>query len=279
MSEISDLRSRIDSIDEELLRLMNERASVAQDIGALKNREGLPIYSPEREDRVLRGLIERSPGPLRPESIRAIYREIMSASLALEKDISIACLGPSGSLTHQSARDKFGSSVRYAVLPDVAAVFAEVASRDADCGVVPIDLPGQGVVSATLDALAESDLSVCAQIVVAGDEEDGVRNAARLLVIGDTANAPSGNDSSMLMLRIEDKPGSLVEALEPFKTLEINLNHFASRPASKGSKDIFFFVEAEGHSRDLQMSDLFRHLSMRCRAVKMLGSYPRYEEE
>lgn len=279
MSEISDLRSRIDNLDEELLRLLNERASVAQEIGALKNREGLPIYSPEREDRVLRGLIERSPGPLRPESIRAIYREIMSASLALEKDISIACLGPSGSLTHQAARDKFGSSVRYAVLPDVAAVFAEVASRSADCGVVPIDLPEQGVVSATLDALAESDLSVCAQVVVPGDDDDPARNAARLLVIGNTANAPSGKDSSMLMLRIEHKPGSLVEALEPFKNLEINLNHFASRPASKGSKDIFFFVEAEGHSRDLQMSDLFRHLSMRCRAVKMLGSYPRYEEE
>lgn len=275
MSELATHRDRIDALDEELLRLLNERAAVAKEIGALKTRDGLPVYSPERENRVLRGLIERSPGPLGPDSIRAIYREIMSASLALEKDIAIACLGPSGSLTHQAARDKFGSSVRYAMLPDVAAVFEEVATHEADCGVVPVEEPEHGVVSATLDALAETELSVCAEIRLQGEPGEESRNAGRLLVIGSTANAPSGSDATMLMLRIEDKPGSLVAALEPFKNHAINLNHFASRPASRGSKDVFFFVEADGHSRDLQVSDVFRDLSMRCRAVKMLGSFPR----
>ena len=81
----------------------------------------------------------------------------------------------------------------------------------------------------------------------------------------------------MLMLRIENKPGKLVSALEPFKELGINLNHFASRPAMKGSNDIFFFVEADGHTKDLQSSDLFRELSKNCRAVKVLGSYPKSE--
>ena len=80
---------------------------------------------------------------------------------------------------------------------------------------------------------------------------------------------------TMLMLRIEDKPGALVSALEPFKTLSINLSHFASRPAAHGSQDIFFFVEAVGHIRDLQMVDLFRELSRCCRAVKVIGSYPK----
>ena len=80
---------------------------------------------------------------------------------------------------------------------------------------------------------------------------------------------------TLLILRIEDKPGALVSALEPFKTLSINLSHFASRPASRGSQDIFFFVEAAGHTRDLQMVDLYQKLSKRCRAVKVLGSYPR----
>jgi chorismate mutase / prephenate dehydratase len=275
MSDIADLRGRIDALDNELIRILNERAAVAKEIGALKHRDGMPIYSPERENRILRGLVERSKGPLGPDSIRAIYREIMSASLALEKDIAIACVGPSGSLTHQAARDKFGSSVRYALLQGVEAVFEEVKAHDADCGVVPIEEPGHGVVSATLDALAETELSVCGEITIPGDPGDESRSAARLLVIGKTANSPTGCDSTMLMLRIENKPGSLVVALEPFKTHEINLNHFASRPASKGSKDIFFFVEADGHSRELQMSDVFRDLSMRCRAVKMLGSYPR----
>ena len=88
MSDIAELRAKIDAIDLELLRLLNERASVAREIGVIKSREGLPIYSPEREDRVIRSLIDRSSGPLKPEAIRAIYCEIMSAALALEKDVA-----------------------------------------------------------------------------------------------------------------------------------------------------------------------------------------------
>ena len=101
MSDLDTLRKQIDTLDTELLRLLNERATLAKEIGVIKNRASLPIYSPDREMKLLRSLVERSEGPLRPESIRAIYREIMSASLALEKDIVIACFGPSGSSAHQ----------------------------------------------------------------------------------------------------------------------------------------------------------------------------------
>jgi chorismate mutase / prephenate dehydratase len=275
MSDLATLRQKIDAIDTELLRLMNERAAVAQEIGTIKNRDGLPVYSPEREDRVLRGLVERSVGPLTPEAIRAIYREIMSASLALEKNIAIACLGPSGSLSHQAAKSKFGSSVRYLFLSGAEEVLREVKADEADCGVVPINDPEHGLANNTLDQLAETDLSICAEIYLRADGGGGEVEPSRFFVLGRNSNAPSGNDKTMLMLRIEDKPGALVSALEPFKTLAINLSHFASRPASKGSQDIFFFVEAAGHTKDLQIADLFRELSKRCRAVKVLGSYPK----
>ena len=126
MSDLDALRIKIDALDSDLLRLLNERAAVAQQIGEIKTREGLSVYAPERENQVLRSLVERSDGPLRPESIRAIYCEIMSASLALEKNIAIICLGPPGSLSHQAARSKFGSSVRYVFAADVAEVLEEV---------------------------------------------------------------------------------------------------------------------------------------------------------
>lgn len=274
MSDLATFRQQIDDIDTELLRLLNERATIAQEIGTIKNRDGLPVYSPEREDRVLRGLVERSVGPLTPEAIRAIYREIMSASLALEKNIAIACPGPTGSLSHQAAKSKFGSSVRYLFLGDAEEVLTEVKADNADCGVVPINDPEHGLANHTLDQLAETELSICAEIYLHSDGA-GETEPSRFFVMGRNSNAPSGNDKTMLMLRIEDKPGSLVSALEPFKTLEINLSHFASRPASKGSQDIFFFVEAAGHTKDLQIVDLFRELSKRCRAVKVLGSYPK----
>ena len=274
MSNLPTLREKIDAIDSELIRLLNERATVAKEIGHIKNREGLPIYSPEREEQVLRSLVERSEGPLKSGAIRAIYREIMSAALALEKDIAIACLGPAGSPTHQAAKGKFGSSVRYIFWNDVAEVLDAVKRDEGDCGVVPIDDPEHGLINHTLDQLAETDLSICAEISPLKDDE-GTQSGARFFVLGRNANPPSGKDVTMLMLRIEDKPGALVSALEPFKTLEINLSHFASRPASKGSQDIFFFVEAAGHTKDLQIVDLFRELSKRCRAVKVLGSYPK----
>jgi len=272
MSDLAGLRERIDAIDGELLRLLNERTMIAREIGVIKNRESLPIYSPDREIKLLRSLVGRSEGPLRPEAIRAIYREIMSAALAVEKDVAIACVGPLGSPSYQAALGKFGSSVRYTFSAEIAGVLEEVASDQADCGVIPLEDPSHGLVNQTLDALAETELSICAEVIP--DSGDS-RASARYLVVGRQANAPSGHDQTMLMLRIEDKPGTLVSALEPFKELDINLNHFASRPAPKGSNDIFFFVEADGHSRELQLKDLFRELSKKCRAVKVLGSYPK----
>lgn len=275
MSDITQLREKIDALDGELLNLLNERARVAQKIGIIKNRESLPIYAPDREMKLLRGLVERSQGPLGADAIRAIYREIMSASLAIEKDVAIACLGPHGSPTHQAALAKFGSSVRYTFALEVSGVFELVAAEEADCGVVPLDDPAHGLVNHTLDELAITELQICADISPSASTEQGESPSARYLVMGRNANQPSGNDSTMLMLRIEDKPGALVAALEPFKKLEINLSQFASRPAKKGSEDIFFFVQADGHTRDLQIADLFRELSKKCRAVKLLGSYPK----
>ena len=106
MSDLSDLRQRIDVLDGELLRLLNERTLIAQEIGVIKSRESLPIYSPDREMKLLRSLVDRNVGPLRPEAIRAIYREIMSAAFAVEKDVAIACLGPIGSSSYQAALGK-----------------------------------------------------------------------------------------------------------------------------------------------------------------------------
>ena len=272
MSDLATFRQQIDTLDNELLRLLNERATLAKEIGIIKNRESLPIYSPDREMKLLRSLVERSQGPLRPEAIRAIYREIMSASLALEKDIVIACLGSSGSPTHQAALSKFGSSVRYTHAPAVAGVFEQIVHDNADCGVIPLEDSDHGFCNATLDALAETPLTICAEIL---PDPDSDFTGTRFIVLGRQGNGPSGTDQTMIMLRIENKPGALVSALAPFKEMQINLTHFASRPAMKGSNDTFFFVQADGHRQDLQNSELLRELSKNCRSVKILGSYPK----
>jgi chorismate mutase/prephenate dehydratase len=161
---LEELRRKIDTIDTEMLRLLNERADVVHEVGLLKKREGLAIYAPEREDALLKSLVAKSQGRLPEKSIRAIYREIMSAALALEEDLKIAYLGPPGTWTHQASIGKFGHSVAYLPQPNLADVFDQVSRGIADYGVVPIENSTEGAVTHTLDLFADSPLKICAQV-------------------------------------------------------------------------------------------------------------------
>jgi chorismate mutase/prephenate dehydratase len=163
---LEEIRSQIDGLDSELLRLLNQRADLVHEIGILKKETGLSIYAPEREETLLQSLVQKSHGRLPPVSIRAIYREIMSASLALEKDLTISYLGPEATWTHQAARAKFGASVHYAPQSNIGDVFDQVTRRRADYGVVPIENSVEGAVNHTLDVFMDSELKICAQILL-----------------------------------------------------------------------------------------------------------------
>ncbi|MGD7652905.1 MAG: prephenate dehydratase [Verrucomicrobiales bacterium] len=163
---LDDIRKKIDHIDKELLALLNQRADLVHEVGVVKKRDGLQIYAPEREEALLRRLVSLSKGRLKEESIRAIYREIMSAALALEDDLKIAYLGPEGTWTHQAAIKKFGHSVGYSAQSNFADVFEQVTRRAADYGVVPIENSTEGAVSHTLDLFVDSPLHICAQILL-----------------------------------------------------------------------------------------------------------------
>ncbi|MFC4994521.1 prephenate dehydratase [Rubritalea tangerina] len=157
-------------VDEAQLRrfveLLNERADCVHVVGEIKKKEGLQIYAPEREESLLRKLSSMSDGVIEEKSIRAIYREIMSAALALEDDLKIAYLGPEGTWTHQAAISKFGHSVTYLPQANFADVFDCVDRKEASYGVVPIENSTEGAVSHTLDLFVESPLKICAQILM-----------------------------------------------------------------------------------------------------------------
>ncbi len=124
---LEDHRQKIDAIDTDIIRLLNERSDIVHEIGVIKKANGLEIYAPEREEKLLRSLVAKGEGGRMPEkSIRAIYREIMSAALALEEDLKIAYLGPPGTWTHQAAIGKFGHSVKFLPQPSFADVFEQV---------------------------------------------------------------------------------------------------------------------------------------------------------
>jgi chorismate mutase/prephenate dehydratase len=164
---LDEARQRIDVIDQQLIRLLNDRAELVHTIGEIKRLQGLEVYVPGREEMLLRKLAEINQslnGRLTERAIRSIYREIMSAALALESGMRIAYLGPAGSWTHQVAINKFGNSVSYQPEASIESVFERVASREAGYGVLPIEHSAEGAVHHTLDHLAESSLQVYAEI-------------------------------------------------------------------------------------------------------------------
>jgi chorismate mutase/prephenate dehydratase len=163
---IPDHRKAIDKLDEHIVRLLNDRTRHVLEIGAMKLRSGEEIYAPHRELAVLQRICKSNGGPLPNDSLRAIYREVMSSALALEKTMVIAYLGPEATFTHQAAIQRFGSSLRYTSQKTIADVFTEVAKKRADYGVVPVENSTEGVVTHTLDMFVDSDLKIVAQIVL-----------------------------------------------------------------------------------------------------------------
>ena len=163
---LDDIRKQIDLIDQNLLSLLSQRADLVHEVGVIKKRDNLQIYAPEREQALLDRLITLNQGRLPEKSIKAIYREIMSAALALEDDLKIAYLGPEGTWTHQASIKKFGHSVEYSPQQNFSDVFDQVARRQVSYGVVPIENSTEGAVSHTLDLFVDSPLHICAQILL-----------------------------------------------------------------------------------------------------------------
>lgn len=163
---LGEIRSRIDAIDADLHRLLNERARLAQQVGISKHADGhtVDFYRPEREAEVLRLALERNQGPLRDEEIVRLFREIMSACLAQQEPLKVAFLGPEGTFTQQAVLKHFGHSVRALALPAIDEVFHEVEAANADFGLVPIENSTEGTVTHTLDRFLSSPLHICGEV-------------------------------------------------------------------------------------------------------------------
>lgn len=352
---LPELRSSIDQLDEQIIRLLNQRADLVHEVGVIKKAEGAAIYAPEREEQVFKGLTQKArelSSRLPDRSIRAIYREIISASYALEKGLVIAYFGPEATNTHQAARNRFGASVEYAAQVTIADVFDAVSRGRADYGVVPIENSTEGAVNHTLDVFMDSDLRICAQILmrienhlasrfpkdqirrvyshpqvfgqcrnwlrnnlpnadlievsstpraaeIASREEgsgalvgamaaefhglsvvesaihDNPNNTTRFLVVGHRTSPRTGDDRSSLMFSLQDKPGALFSAIEPFKRLKINMSKIESRPSKRKAWEYFFFVDIDGHTDDVAVKEALAELETHCSFVKVLGTYPK----
>jgi chorismate mutase/prephenate dehydratase len=164
---LEELRKRIDEIDYQLVRLMNERARVVVEIGKLKDKTDKPVYAPDREKQIFAKITQANEGPLPDKCLVAIWRELMSGSFVLEKPLRIGYLGPEGSFSHTAAMLKFGQSVEYEPLADIKSIFDEVGKGHCDLGIAPVENTMGGGVIETLDALIDSNVKICAEVLMA----------------------------------------------------------------------------------------------------------------
>src|SRR6516225_313539 len=349
---LRNLRTQIDKLDLQILKLVKERASVAAEIGRIKNDHGSEVFSPAREEEVLQNVLAANKGPLDTSTVRAIFREIMSGSRALQKVLKVAYLGPEDSFSHLAAVERFGRSVEFMQVGSIAAVFEEVNRSHADFGVVPLENSTDGRVADTLDMFMRlPQIKICAEVrlpihhnllanceqqeirrvyskpqalsqcrnwlskniphaslhevastataaelaqrepgaaavasrqaavrynlrILFSDIEDSPNNETRFAVIGHQECGKTGHDKTAIMFKIPHSPGSLVGALDVFKSNKINLTWIESFPARLPKPEYVFFVDFEGHVEDSKVKRTLTALQEHCEQLAVLGSYP-----
>lgn len=162
--QLDEIRRKIDEIDKDIIYLIQERAKHGLRIGEIKKSYGEPIYRPDRERQVYEKIKSQNPGPLPDSVLVAIYREIMSGIIALEKSIQVGFLGPAGSFSHEAVQKKFGSIVESHPLPSITDVFTLVESGQLDYGIVPIENSTEGSVGITLDNLIQYNCIIYSEL-------------------------------------------------------------------------------------------------------------------
>ena len=162
------IRGEIDRTDDEILRLLNQRARLVAEVATVKEQLQVPFYVPSRERQITERLSAANAGlgPFPTEAIRSVFQEIFSACLTLEKTVRVAYLGPEGTFSHMAVKRQFGMSARATPMGTIPGVFEEVERGNADVGVVPIENTTEGVVNHTLDSFMDSDLKISAEIAL-----------------------------------------------------------------------------------------------------------------
>jgi chorismate mutase/prephenate dehydratase len=356
MSEqLKQHRDQIDAIDEQVLLLVNERATLARQIGSLKD-DGV-IYRPEREAQVLRRLQANNTGPLSNEAVSNIFRAVMSNCRALEKELTIAFLGPLGTYSEEAALKQFGLGRGAVVCGSIDEVFRTLEANQADYGVVPVENSTEGAIGITLDLLLSSPLKICGEItlpihhcllskqddisqishvfshsqslsqchewlnktlpsaqreavtsnaraaqmihdlvstdgtfaaaiaskraaelfnlnILAENIEDDAKNTTRFLVLGKHDVAASGTDKTSIVMTTKNKPGAMIDLLEPLSRHGVSMTKLESRPSRQSLWDYVFFVDIEGHQTDAKVQAALQELQTRASFLKVLGSYP-----
>lgn len=353
---LGDLRNEIDALDLQIQSLLNARAKAALKVATVKLAEAqgqtVDFYRPEREAQILKEVARRNEGPMGDGAVQRIFREIISASLALEEPMKVAYLGPEGTYSHAAADRHFGHAVETVPEAGIAEIFNAVEAGRVRFGVVPVENSTEGAVNLTLDLLTQTSLRVCGELsmriqhclmsqsadmskikavhahpqalaqcwawlnanlpdaerisessnaaaarfaqqnpniaAIAAETaaelyglnillkgiEDEKNNTTRFLIVGDQDIAPSGDDSTLMLVAAPHRPGGLRRLLQPLEDAGLSMTRIESRPSRTGLWEYVLFIDVDGHQSDTTLAPVLEELRALTPLVKVLGSYP-----
>jgi len=354
--ELLQLRNQIDSLDRQLLELVNQRARVAEQVGEIKKKEGSAFFRPDRVAQVIEKIKTNNPGPLKGAHVAAIWREIMSACLALEAPQRVAVLGPEGTFCEEAAVQYFGGAADFLYCNTFEEVFHATAAGSAQYGVVAVENSTEGVVNRTLDMFRNTPCHIVGEVSMlirhnllrTTNSIDGIEvvaahpqalaqchawlskhlphaerrpvesnaEGARLAALNPTwagisseraaqqfglhivshaiqddaynrtrfaviclphtlaTPAPSGNDSTSLVISVPNRPGAVHDLLVPLKKHSVSMTRFESRPARTGQWEYYFYIDIEGHPAQPNVAAALQELQALSAFYKVLGTYP-----
>lgn len=264
--KITDLRRRIDVVDRRIVALLNKRVRLAARIGRIKARGGAEPYVPAREREVLERAAGRNRGPIGSSALQAIFREIMSASLAAERDLRIAYHGVTGSSAHQAALAKFGSSVRYVACISAAAALRTVERGKADYGVIRVADADRSPGAAWLDGAMKTRLTICAEFSAAA--------RAVYAVFGRRSDKPTGRDRTRIVFAVARGCAAIpamMSAIGDRVASSAALGPWRGRP-ERGST--WFTAALNGHADNAKLKAALTAAARHCLELRVLGSYP-----
>ena len=274
---LDELRKKIDSLDTQIVNLLNERYRTVQKVGEFKKGVASAIYVPERERKVYEKVSRLNDGPMKDVTLFAIYREIMSGALALEQGLRIAYFGSEGACTHIAAVTKFGNSVLYKPEQSVKTILDDVLSGRCDYGCMPENVLLEAIDNSVLSCFTSGRLSICAEICGKSiSVSDTASSFQKYFVIGNQSTGITGNDKTSIFFALPDKPGALFNVLLPFKDEQTSLHIAGSCPADLNREKCYFFLlDLEGHCKEEKVQRIMEKLRFVTTALTCLGSYPR----
>lgn len=272
-AKLGELRTGIDALDRKLVDLLSRRGELVEEVGLRKRKLGMSFHHPAREREVLAKLVALNEGPYPDEAIEAIFREVMSASLALESPLTVAVVGDPA---RAAALRRFGSAARLRDEAGAGDVVDAVARGWATYGVLVVEDSAHGFDGPAIDALGEGDVLVTGEVLF---HSEGL--ATRALVVGGEEPAPTGDDQTSAVLVPRDEPGAIATMLAAFGKRGVNVRRIEGRPlrpsnaTGRARWPYLFFVDLEGHRLAPPLSRALADLARGSAHVRVLGSYPR----